>query len=111
MQQRTRPGAVYLFSGPDGPPIRTIKAAWKGLMLRADIKGFRIHDLRHTFASWLVNRGASLTAIGSLLGHTQAATTMRYAHTNDRGQRDALALLASPPKPVALLEAAIEQGQ
>jgi site-specific recombinase XerD len=40
----------------------------------------RIHDLRHTFVPLLVSGGASLEMIGSLLGHTQAGTTQRYAH-------------------------------
>ena len=49
-----------------------MKTVWKS--------NVRIHDLRHTFASHLVSRGASLQLVGSLLGHTQAATTQRYAH-------------------------------
>ena len=43
----------------------------------------RIHDLRHTFASIAVSSGLSLPIIGRLLGHTQAATTHRYAHLAD----------------------------
>ncbi len=47
---------------------------------RVDISDVRIHDLRHTFASWGASGGLGLPIIGSLLGHTQAETTMRYAH-------------------------------
>jgi hypothetical protein len=43
----------------------------------------RIHDLRHTHASILVNLGLSLPIIGKLLGHTQALTTHRHAHLQD----------------------------
>ena len=43
----------------------------------------RVHDLRHTFASILASSGLSLPVIGQLLGHTQAATTLRYAHLLD----------------------------
>jgi site-specific recombinase XerD len=43
----------------------------------------RIHDLRHTYASILASAGLSLPIIGRLLGHTQAATTQRYAHLMD----------------------------
>ena len=49
----------------------------------------RIHDLRHTYASHLVSSGFSLELVGKLLGHTQAATTMRYAHLADDPLREA----------------------
>jgi integrase len=54
---------------------------WKPLL--------RIHDLRHTFASHLVSKGTSLQIVGKLIGHTQIATTMRYAHLADSALRDA----------------------
>ena len=50
---------------------------------------FRIHDLRHSFASILVSAGASLPLIGQMLGHTQVQTTQRYAHLFDDPMRDA----------------------
>jgi YD repeat-containing protein len=49
----------------------------------------RIHDLRHNFASHLVSSGVSLEVVGKLLGHTHAATTMRYAHIQDESLRAA----------------------
>ena len=49
----------------------------------------RVHDLRHNFASHLASNGVSLQVVGKLLGHTQAATTMRYAHLQDAPLRDA----------------------
>lgn len=54
----------------------------------------RIHDLRHSYASHLVSAGASLQIVGKLLGHTQAATTMRYAHLQDESLRAATNQLA-----------------
>jgi len=46
------------------------------------LDGVRLHDLRHTVASIAVGQGASLPLIGRLLGHSQAQTTMRYAHVD-----------------------------
>jgi integrase len=66
------------------------KNGWAALCKRADIEALRIHDLRHSFASQLVSSGASLPLIGALLGHSNPATTARYAHLFDDPQRDAV---------------------
>ena len=80
------------------PWVQACKAA--GLVTTEIVKGkrgpitiyrptVRIHDLRHSFASHLVSNGVSLQIVGKLLGHTQAATTMRYAHLQDEALRAA----------------------
>ncbi len=104
MKARTRAGAVSLFAGADGKPLNMIKTAWRNLMRRSQISVLRIHDLRHTFASRLIAQGASLPEVGALRGHTQAATTFRYAHLSREAQKRSLARLASPSKTVAMLE-------
>jgi hypothetical protein len=43
----------------------------------------RLHDLRHTYASFGAGGGLGLPVIGRLLGHTQASTTARYAHLHN----------------------------
>jgi integrase len=50
---------------------------------RAGLTGVRLHDLRHTYASFGAGGGLGLPIIGRLLGHAQAATTARYAHLDN----------------------------
>jgi integrase len=69
--------------------ITTIKTGWKSLCKAAGITGLRIHDVRHSFASFLVSGGASLELIGALLGHASTVTTQRYAHLFQDPQRAA----------------------
>lgn len=74
----------WLFPGDvEGQPVQEIRRFWVRIKREAGLPDIRIHDLRHTFASLLVNSGASLEMIGKLLGHTQAQTTERYAHLMD----------------------------
>jgi len=81
--------------------------AWQRLRKRAGVPDVRIHDLRHTLASWLVGAGYNLPLIGRALNHSQIATTERYAHLALAPLREALehtaALMFGPspgePKP------------
>jgi integrase len=84
--------AVFVFPGnrPD-QPLKEIKKSWQKIREQADLHDVRIHDLRHTFASLLASDGTSLHIIGQLLGHTQVATTARYAHLVQDALYDALA--------------------
>jgi integrase len=70
--------------------VATIQKPWAKLCADAGISGLRIHDLRHSFASQLVNNGASLPLIGALLGHSNPTTTARYSHLYDDPQRAAV---------------------
>lgn len=71
----------YCFPGRRGTGhIVNIKDTWKRLLNTAGLSGWRIHDLRHAFASYAACSGKSLPVIGAILGHTQPATTARYAH-------------------------------
>ena len=57
--------------------------AWRAIREEAGLEDLRIHDLRHSFASFAAEAGASLQLIGKALGHTQMRTTERYAHLRD----------------------------
>jgi integrase len=83
-KKKNKPMSEYVFPGRGGEAHRVeVKADWAAICKAAKIEGVRIHDLRHTFASALASSGLSLPIIGALLGHTQPATTARYAHLLD----------------------------
>jgi integrase len=78
-----------ICGGRAGQPKSDLKKPWVAVRKAAGLEGVRLHDLRHSFAS--VGAGASmgLPIIGKLLGHSQAATTHRYAHLDSDPMRRA----------------------
>ena len=73
-------GNPHVIAGQNGGARADLKRPWAAVSRAAGLSSVRIHDLRHSFAS--VGAGASmgLPVIGRLLGHSQPATTARYAH-------------------------------
>ena len=63
-----------------GAPRADLQRPWKAVRKAAQLDGVRVHDLRHSFASFGAGASLGLPIIGKLLGHSQAATTHRYAH-------------------------------
>ena len=57
-----------------------LQKTWRRIRKIAGLDDVRLHDLRHSYASIAASGGLSLPMIGKLLGHSQAATTHRYAH-------------------------------
>ena len=71
----------HVFANPaTGKPYVTFYVSWNTARIRAGMPEVRIHDLRHSFASLLINNGRSLYEVQKILGHTQVKTTQRYAH-------------------------------
>jgi integrase len=92
----------YLFPGNiPGQPLKDIKKAWNTIRNKANLPNVRIHDIRHTYASHLVSSGLSLSIVGKLLGHTQAATTQRYAHLADAPLRQATELFGKKAQKIS----------
>jgi site-specific recombinase XerD len=70
-----------VFRNPkSGRPYKSFYSAWFIVRDNAGLSDVRIHDLRHTFASLLVNKGVSLYEVQTLLGHSSMQMTQRYAH-------------------------------
>lgn len=84
----------YLFPGDDDRRLTTIKKAWKAILKSAGISGFRLHDIRHTFASRVKRGGADLYTVQRLLGHSSPMMTQRYAHLQPDDLRAAVEKVA-----------------
>ena len=73
--------AVWIFPSPEtGKPYVTIFHAWNRCRRAAGLADVRIHDLRHSFASALINNGMTIYDVKEALGHSNVLTTQRYAH-------------------------------
>lgn len=75
---------TYVIAG-DNPeaPRADLKRPWQLISRRAGVTGVRLHDLRHTYASFGAGLGLGLPIIGKLLGHAHSSTTERYAHLHN----------------------------
>lgn len=72
---------------------------WRDAVDRADVGHCRPHDLRHTYASWLIQNGVALAEVGRLMGHVSTATTAKYAHLADMPTDAVMAALGAVPVP------------
>jgi integrase len=80
LNQPTQP-SNFVFTNPrTGRAYHSFYAAWHVAREAADLDDVRIHDLRHTFASLLINKGVSIYEVQTLLGHSSVQMTQRYAH-------------------------------
>jgi integrase len=74
-------GKAYVFTNPrTRTAYDSFYAVWHLIRAAAELPDVRIHDLRHTYASLLINRGVSLYEVQTLLGHSSLQMTQRYAH-------------------------------
>lgn len=81
LKRQNQDSSSLVFPSPvTGSRFNNINSAWRGIVGAAKVQNFRFHDLRHTFASKLVMKGADLYVVKELLGHASIETTQRYAH-------------------------------
>lgn len=80
-------------NGKQGERVKSLDWLFRKAVKLAAIDDFRIHDLRHTFASWLVSEGVELVKVRDLLGHTSIKMTERYAHLMPDRLHDAVQVL------------------
>jgi integrase len=91
---RVQGNPFVIVGGKPGAPLVNLEKPWIAIRKQAGLQGVRLHDLRHAFASIAAASGMGLPIIGKMLGHTQAATTMRYAHLADDPVKAAAATVA-----------------
>lgn len=78
------PGCPWLLPNPKTlKPFVDFKRTWDTARDAAGLPGLRVHDLRHSAASFMINAGSDLYVVGRVLGHADHQSTMRYSHLAD----------------------------
>lgn len=115
VQNKSKQEFIFMYDGkrlnrPGNSFLKAIEAC--GFNAGVTDRRYKVvfHTLRHTFASWLVQRGVHLLTVSKLLGHTSTEMTMRYAHLAPKQGRDAVDALVSPGKGPAALPAGGTEG-
>lgn len=92
-----------VFKRKDGAAWGKVRTAFETAVKRAALTGFRFHDVRHTAASHMVMRGATLKEVQEILGHKTFSMTLRYSHLSPAHLRGAVNRLdgLTGPAPMA----------
>lgn len=86
---RVKDNPYVIVGRKAGTHLVNLRKAWVHIRGKTDLNDVRIHDLRHSFASFAAAQGQPLLVIGKLLGHKNPATTQRYVHLTDKLLGDA----------------------
>ena len=90
---RTRQDVPWVFHDAQGHRYKDVRHLFDQACEEAGLTDFHFHDLRHTFASWLVMKGVPLATVSTLLGHTSPTMTLRYAHLSPKHLTSAVRVL------------------
>ena len=94
LKELPRTSDEHVFFNPEtNDHIKDIKTSFRTACQRAEIRGVRLHDLRHTAASKMIEAGADLVTVSKILGHASIQMTMRYAHPTPENMRLAVGRL------------------
>lgn len=86
--RQTQSVSEWVFPNPKtGKPYHSCRSAWVMSCQRAGIPKLRMHDMRHTFASMMLDSGADIVDVQQALGHTQLKTTAVYLHLTEARKR------------------------
>lgn len=93
--RRPKDNPYVIWGRNPGAYLNNMQKPWKRFRKLAGLDDVRMHDLRHSFASFAINRGMSLPTIGKLLGHAKPQTTARYAHFMAKTMKEAANTITS----------------
>jgi integrase len=86
----------HVFPGmKSAAPLNNVRHSWQTALKKAGIKNFRFHDMRHTFASWMIMEGVDLYTVKDLMRHKSIEMTMRYAHLAPEHKKAAVECLGA----------------
>lgn len=92
LESARRIDSYLLFPGKDPKRPIDFRSSWRVAVKNAELKDFKFHDLRHSFASYCVMNGSSVTEVADLLGHkSYHSVTKRYCHLSDAYRKDVVA--------------------
>jgi integrase len=88
LDRRQAASGPWVFPNPTtGKPYTSCRSAWVTARNKANLEGLRMHDLRHTYASMMLDSGADIVDVQQALGHTQLKTTAVYLHLTEGRKR------------------------
>lgn len=93
MRENRENGEYVFWNRKTGKAMKNVKKSFRKACERAAIANLRFHDLRHTFATELAEKGVDIATVCELLGHSSIVLTKRYSHPSPKHKREAVEIL------------------